>query len=420
MAKYDPTRTLIKTLVYPIDANPDDFFPECIKFGVQKRIGMNIEKIVSETSAGAKELVKMGGQGLDLHKQIQKMKNTGNEYTTGEYELGGWGAALENLKNEFLDITKQKYDDIDLGALASHAMNKISEPLAREHARLKQSSQSTQTIGNIYMNMPNSIQFTESASWGGQSLGVGGDAVNRAASGESNADFGKKMGGVLVGSAGNIAGGVVGGMLGGLSQMLGIGGGALVGALAGENLQRGFESGLSIKQNPYMEMMFSGIDFRSFRFDFVLRPRSTPELDEVCLILKAFREYSRPSWNPAFGGQAFMDYPLEFKIEFLTLDEGEDAFSVNDATSFVTNEYLPKLKTCVLSNVETNYTPQSIWAAHKDGAPVAVTLGLSFQETELVMAEDVQLYDWPRDESNNPNSSEPIIIQPLPPRSYTI
>ena len=40
-------------------------------------------------------------------------------------------------------------------------------------------------------------------------------------------------------------------------------------------------------------------------------------------------------------------------------------------------------------NVTSNFTPQSIWAAHKGGIPLAVTLGLSFQETELVMAEDV-------------------------------
>ena len=50
---------------------------------------------------------------------------------------------------------------------------------------------------------------------------------------------------------------------------------------------------------------------------------------------------------------------------------------------------VPQLKNCVCDNVTTNYTPQSIWAAHNGGVPVAVTLGLSFQETELIMAEDV-------------------------------
>ena len=55
----------------------------------------------------------------------------------------------------------------------------------------------------------------------------------------------------------------------------------------------------------------------------------------------------------------------------------------------MTNKNIPKLKNCVCDNVSSNFTPHSIWAAHREGAPVAVNLSLSFQETELVMAEDV-------------------------------
>ena len=96
-----------------------------------------------------------------------------------------------------------------------------------------------------------------------------------------------------------------------------------------------------------------------------------------------------------------MDYPKEFQIEFLTSGEREwkerDAVSdtgYNEAIrtgggSYKTNTNVPKLKDCVCDNVTSNFTPQSIWAAHAGGNPVAVTLGLSFQETELVMAEDV-------------------------------
>ena len=158
-----------------------------------------------------------------------------------------------------------------------------------------------------------------------------------------------------------------------------------------------------------MEMMFQGIGFRNFRFDFVLRPRHEKELEEVGSILKAFREFSRPSWNKSFGGQAFMNYPMEFDIQFLTLEESENSFTNN----FDTNMHLPQLKPCVLTSVETNYTPQSIWAAHRAGAPVAVTLGLAFQETELVMAEDIQKSDWPNNQENNPNSSEPMGVMPV-------
>ena len=50
------------------------------------------------------------------------------------------------------------------------------------------------------------------------------------------------------------------------------------------------------------------------------------------------------------------------------------------------------------SNVETNFTPQGIWAAYDQGAPVAITLGLSFQEKELYMAGDVAS-EWPNRQS---------------------
>ena len=53
------------------------------------------------------------------------------------------------------------------------------------------------------------------------------------------------------------------------------------------------------------------------------------------------------------------------------------------------NSNVPKLKTCVCDSVTTNYSPQNMWTAHENGVPVAVTLGLHFQETELVMAQDV-------------------------------
>ena len=50
---YDPEISLAsgRSLVYPVDANPEDFFPECIKFTAKQRIGMNIDKVINETAA---------------------------------------------------------------------------------------------------------------------------------------------------------------------------------------------------------------------------------------------------------------------------------------------------------------------------------------------------------------------------------
>ena len=404
-----------RSLVYPVDANPEDFFPECIKFTAKQRIGMNIDKVLNETAASYKDLVKKGGEkGLDalrIHKNIENASKSTLPY---------WVNLVKELKKEFKEVTKQDYDKIDLVKVGTDAFKDFAKPLMAEHKKLRAGNagltptqQNRKTLGSIYLNMPNAIQYAEAANWGGQALGVGGDQMNRMASGQDTDGFAARLGGAVAGNVGNLIGAGIGGIIGGISNLVGIGGGPLTGiaagAFAGENLQRGLESGLSISQNPYMEMMFQGIGFRNFRFDFVLRPRHEKELEEVGSILKAFREFSRPSWNKSFGEQAFMNYPMEFDIQFLTLEESENSFTNN----FDTNMHLPKLKPCVLTSVETNYTPQSIWAAHRAGAPVAVTLGLAFQETELVMAEDIQKSDWPNNQENNPNSSEPMGVMPV-------
>ena len=166
--------------------------------------------------------------------------------------------------------------------------------------------------------------------------------------------------------------------------------GAAIGAMAaGSPMQKGAEAALGIAQNPYMEMMFSGVGFRKFQFEFILRPKSSTEVNTVANMLRMFRTFTKPSYVEGKLGKSFMDYPMEFKIEFLTSSGGGgDAKAVNN-TSFQRNMNVPQLKNCVCDNVSSNYTPQNIWAAHAGGAPLAVTLGLSFQETELVMAEDV-------------------------------
>jgi hypothetical protein len=164
---------------------------------------------------------------------------------------------------------------------------------------------------------------------------------------------------------------------------------------AGSPMQKGAEAALGVAQNPYMEMMFSGVGFRKFQFEFIMRPRDGDEVEEVAEILKKFRTFTKPAYTEGSLGKSFMDYPMEFQIEFLTsgqrtMPNSDDSQATRQGgMSFMTNPHVPKLKNCVCDNVTSNFTPQSIWAAHAEGAPVAVTLGLSFQETELVMAEDV-------------------------------
>jgi hypothetical protein len=274
------------------------------------------------------------------------------------------------------------------------SLGAVSQSLSTK--QLKPGKSTTSTLGSIYLNMPNGIQFNESANWSGDSLGFMGKITQNWIGGGPNSDSSQALLGAVVGSAGNIMGGAIG-AIPALVSKLGISGGMFgmaIGAMAaGTPIQKGLESALGVAQNPYMEMMFSGVGFRKFQFEFILRPKSTKEVNTVAMILKQLRTFTKPTFTQGALKKSFMDYPMEFGIEFLTSGGRDFKMSgkakPHDYAGYQPNPFVPKIKTSVCDNVTSNFTPQSIWAAHSSGAPVAVTLGLSFQETELVMAEDV-------------------------------
>ena len=135
-------------------------------------------------------------------------------------------------------------------------------------------------LGNIYLNMPNGIQFNEAASWAGESLGFMGKATQDLITGEGG--IGTTAVGALAGGAGSLIGATVG-AIPSLVSKLGISGGmfgAAIGAMAaGSPIQKGMQSALGVAQNPYMEMMFSGVGFRKFQFEFIFRPKSSDEVN---------------------------------------------------------------------------------------------------------------------------------------------
>jgi hypothetical protein len=382
--KFDP-------LIYPIDAKQDLFYPDCICFTIQKRTGVSITDVTEVAGGVARAFVEdwkvIGKDNPLLQKKIEAAMNAESvtkadatrmkeiaTRVTKEYEAGGG-----KLSTDVFDLLKRSFVSLGTGM--------------RKRKELSVGRESRNILGSIYLNMPNGIQFNDKANWSGTELGVVGKVVQSVVGG-GTPDAGTAAG-VALGGAGALAGSAIGG-LPALVSKLGISGGMFgmaIGAMAAAGpIQKGIESALGISQNPYMEMMFTGVGFRSFQFEFIMRPKSTPEVTAVAEILKMFRTFSRPTYTQGDLGKSFMDYPMEFGIEFLTAGANSITGMPGDPiyqTSFRRNKNVPQLKNCVCDNVSSNYTPQSVWAAHQGGVPVAVTLSLSFQETELVMAEDV-------------------------------
>ena len=130
-------------------------------------------------------------------------------------------------------------------------------------------------------------------------------------------------------------------------------------------------SAFGVAINPQKQVLFDGIDFRSFQFSFTFSPKSFAESDIVNQIIKKFKYHAAPKIGSGVVGSFFFMPPSSFIIEYL----------YNGAT----NTYINRIAECVLEDVNVNYASNGIWSAFDGtGAPTQITLSLSFKEIELI------------------------------------
>lgn len=120
--------------------------------------------------------------------------------------------------------------------------------------------------------------------------------------------------------------------------------------------------------NPQKQMLFQGIDFRTFDMSFTFTPYSAKEAEDVKQIIKMFRKWAAPAASTAFAGMFWVP-PAYFNIDFRF--QGK------------TNPNLPRLQKCVVESIDVNYAPNG-WTTHTDGAPVQSTVTITFKEIILV------------------------------------
>ena len=389
------------SLVYPNDMSLDNFYPDCICFTFFRRRGVSIDTVKKAAAAAWAPVYNAFENSSDL-KSSEFGKGLKEQIDRAFAKAGGKKKFKPDdpRRKEIINAATQAFIKDNGTKMPASLLDLLKKSLADAKGvfaaeqvpkrQLKRTEQSKDKIGSIYLNMPNAIQFAEGANWGGESLGFIGKMAKDFIGGSPEGSIMQGVKAKAAGHAGGIAASAIG-VLPTLFTKLGLPGGmfgaGLAAATLGPGLQKGAESALGVAQNPYMEMLFSGVGFRKYSFDFILRPKSSPEIDTVVEIIRMFRTYTKPRYTEQGLDKHFMDYPMEVGIEFLTsIAYGNKTFAEQN---YVNNPYVPKIKNCVCDNVTTNYTPQSVWASHAAGAPVAIGLALSFQETELVMADDV-------------------------------
>lgn len=153
--------------------------------------------------------------------------------------------------------------------------------------------------------------------------------------------------------------------------------GAAINAL-GANVSAGSILSRSTGQilNSNLELLFQGVNLRTFPFTFTFSPRNSKEADVVKSIIKSLKASMSPKAGD-YNGSAqgiFLKSPDLFQLKYL--HDGED------------HPFLNTFKLCALTGMQVNYTNAGTYTSYGDGTPVNIRMNLNFKEINPIYNED--------------------------------
>ena len=131
--------------------------------------------------------------------------------------------------------------------------------------------------------------------------------------------------------------------------------------------------------NNFLETTFKGVGFRKFSYTWKFAPKSVEEVIAAQDIIKTFKFHMLPELPETDDFGRYYVVPAEFDIFYMF--RGDE------------NEFLNKISTCVLVNMDINYTPTQYQTfrplSYRKGAPpTEIDMKLDFMETKLITRED--------------------------------
>ena len=125
--------------------------------------------------------------------------------------------------------------------------------------------------------------------------------------------------------------------------------------------------------NPNIELIYEAPQRRNFSFAFNFIPKSPAETARVNEIIMTFKKMSAPSEQ---GNGGMFEVPYIWQVQYMSAKGTK-------------NVYMNAFKRAALSNITVQANPSSdMHAAFADGMPVTTSLGLVFQEVDIITRED--------------------------------
>ena len=163
---------------------------------------------------------------------------------------------------------------------------------------------------------------------------------------------------------------------GGGAKNLGNDAAAIVGAMGLKSDKQGAaaSAAFGLASNPKKEQVFKNVDFRTFQFDYQFFPRNSAEAENVMRIIHEFKYHMHPEFKDA--NEFLYVYPSEFDIAYY--QNGEE------------NQNLHRHTSCVLTEMNVNYTPNGQFNSFENGMPTQINITLSFRELSLLTKDKIK------------------------------
>ena len=149
-------------------------------------------------------------------------------------------------------------------------------------------------------------------------------------------------------------------------------------AVVGGDIKAGLDKLSNRAQNNFLEATFTGLQFRKFSFNWKFTPKSPEEAKQVMKIIKTFKFHMLPELK---GGSAGRWYGVPAEFDLFYMFRGDE------------NDWINKIQTCVLKNMDINYAPDGYQTFRpiegiQGAPPTSIDMKLDFQETKLITKED--------------------------------
>lgn len=226
---------------------------------------------------------------------------------------------------------------------------------AKDHVLANANARPYKRTDNIiHMLTPNTLQFNYGAGW--QDVDFDLNALGLAASiATTDAETLKTLSKEIFGLA--------------IEALGGSGGGSLANALT------------KSVANPYTQQSFSSMQRRTFQFNWILSPKNAAELESIDQIISLLKFHMHPSLTTIEGtGTNYLNFPGQIDVEWYFKD-GQD---------LVENAWLPKISTCVIESVQTDFTPNGQFSFYRgSGAPTQINLSVQLKEVHPLQKLDI-------------------------------